>query len=136
MRKRETWTPEDAAIFAAVEELVANTICSCFFQMRSLVGSSLRDNESQDTAMLKSQEVATTLMKQLKWPVWRDCGHCASPDQFCFIPIFPSGSMEDYYNPRCRGLDESQDILIGCYWLAGMGPLDDVYSELCTHTEE
>ena len=60
-------------------------------------------------------------MDQLQWTTWKGCGRCASSWQFCFIPMFPTGSVEDYYSPNCKELDDMDDVVKGCYW-AGVVP--------------
>ena len=113
--RKDTWTPEDAAIFVALE-VVADKICSSLFQIRSLLAS-IRDAE---VALLRSREVAGALMEQLQWTAWKECGRCASSAQFCLIPIFPVGSVEDYYSPKCKGIEDMEESFKGCYWALGL----------------
>lgn len=35
--------------------------------------------------------------------------------------LFPTGSVEDYYSPNCKELDDMDDVVKGCYW-AGVVP--------------
>jgi hypothetical protein len=121
MMKRNAWTPEDAAIFIAVE-VVADEICSALFQIRNLLGSSWSSTDGDDSALLESREVATALMQQLQWTTWKECGSCASSGQFCFIPMFPAGSPEDYYSPSCKGIEDMDEAFKGRYWSLGGGP--------------
>jgi hypothetical protein len=115
--RRDSWTLEDTANFIAVK-VVADKICSSLFQIRTLLSSAQVGEES---ALLKSRKIAGTLMDQLQWTTWKGCGRCASSWQFCFIPMFPTGSVEDYYSPNCKGLDDMDDVVKGCYW-AGVVP--------------
>jgi hypothetical protein len=99
--RRDLWTPEDAAIHAALE-VVADKVCSSLFQIKSILDSTGSGNKS---ALLRSREVASALMEQLQWTTWKECGRCASSGQFCYIPM-PAGTLEDFHSPRCKGLDD------------------------------
>jgi hypothetical protein len=121
MMRRDTWTPEDAAIFVAVEA-VAEKICSALFQIRNLLGSSWSSPDREGAALLKSQDLATALMQKLQWTTWKECGPCASSGQFCFIPMFPAGNPKDYYSPSCKGIEDMEEAFKGLYWRLGGGP--------------
>jgi hypothetical protein len=121
--KRDAWTSEDAAIYVAAE-VVANKICSSLFQIRSLIGSTQSGADGEESALLKCREVAGALMEQLQWTTWKECGRCASSGQFCFIPMFPAGNVEDYYSPECKGLDDMEESFNGCYWTLGVGGIN------------
>lgn len=96
----ETWTPEDEAIAAAVT-VVSRTICTSLFAARG----ALRSNASD--AAKQARNILRELVDQLKWSTWRECGTCGL-DEVCSIPMFPSGSREDYFHPRCKN---STDLL-------------------------
>lgn len=44
--------------------------------------------------------LARTLRKWLAWTEWKKCKSCSS-NEFCFVPIWPAGSAEDFDQPRC-----------------------------------
>jgi hypothetical protein len=116
LKRKHIWTPEDTTIYTAIE-LVAKTICSSLFQIRGLLTCTKVGTGDEESALLRSQEIAVALVEQLKWTNWKECGRCPNPGQFCFTPMFPFGSLEDYYSPRCRGLDDMEESFEGCYWL-------------------
>jgi hypothetical protein len=118
MIRRDTWTPEDTAIFVAIE-VVSEKICSSLFQIRSLLHSSTR-SEKIESSLTRSREVATTLMERLQWTTWKECGPCAREGHFCFIPMFPAGNLEDYYAPSCKGIEDMEEAFKGCYWSLGV----------------
>jgi hypothetical protein len=117
MLRRDTWTPEDTAIFVAIE-VVAEKICSSLFQIRSLLYSSTRSKSLE--GLTRSQEIATNLMEQLQWTTWKECGPCAGSGQFCFIPMFPAGTIKDYYEPSCKGINDMEEAFNGWYWRLGI----------------
>jgi len=112
--RRDAWTPEDTAIFVAIE-VVSEKICSSLFQIRSLLYPT-----QSESPLLKSREIATELIERLQWTTWKECGPCAGEGQFCFIPMFPAGSVKDYYEPSCKGLDNIEEAFKGCYWMLGI----------------
>lgn len=112
--RKDIWAPEDSAIFVALG-VVTDKICSSLFHIRSLLAST----HDSEIALLRSREVAGELMEQLQWTTWRECGGCANSAQFCFTPIFPAGSVEDYYSPNCKGIEDMEESSKGCYW--GLG---------------
>lgn len=89
-----TWTPEDEAIAAAVEA-VSGSICSSLFAARGVMRSNGSDAAGQ------ARELLRELVEQLRWSTWRECGTCGL-DEICSIPMFPTGSEEDYFHPRCK----------------------------------
>jgi hypothetical protein len=115
LRKKYIWTPEDAAIYTAIE-VVAETICSSLFHIRSLLTCTESGTGDEESGLARSQEIAVALVEQLKWTNWKECGRCPKPGQICLIPMFPYGSSEDYYSPRCRGLGDMEESFKGCYW--------------------
>lgn len=50
----------------------------------------------------------------LGWSSWKKCDHC-SDDEFCAIPIWPSGTQADYDHPHCQLFDKSYSG-INDYW--------------------
>jgi len=46
------------------------------------------------------------LMGYLSWTFWKECRDCRD-DEFCAIPIWPQGSLEDYEDPRCQRYDSA-----------------------------
>jgi hypothetical protein len=114
MTRKDAWTPEDTAIFVAIE-VVSKRICSSLFQMRSLLYPT-----QSESSLLTSREITTELMEQLQWTTWKECGPCTGSGKFCFIPMFPAGNPEDYYAPSCKGLDYMEEAFKGCYWSLGV----------------
>lgn len=89
----ETWTPEDHAIAAAIGA-VSRTMCTSLFSAREV----LRLNT---TAVDEARSITQGLISNLRWSTWKECGNCG-PDEICSIPMFPRGSEEDYFHPRCK----------------------------------
>lgn len=44
--------------------------------------------------------LARALKSWLAWTEWKKCKGC-QPNEFCFIPLWPLGSAEDFEAPRC-----------------------------------
>lgn len=41
------------------------------------------------------------LVSYLQWSTWKRCRGC-SPEEVCYIPIWPAGRKQDYENPQCQ----------------------------------
>lgn len=55
---------------------------------------------SEDESFDHEVSMIRALRKFLAWTEWKKCRGCG-PNEFCFIPIWPVGSAEDFENPRC-----------------------------------
>ncbi|KAF1833267.1 hypothetical protein BDW02DRAFT_386482 [Decorospora gaudefroyi] len=60
-----------------------------------------------------SQGVLRDFMAELDWSKWRKCGDC-SPGEFCWIPVWPFGSVADRDSPKC-GREVSIEF-VNRYW--------------------
>lgn len=71
-------------------------------------------------AVITSDDFATSmqmlqdLVNYLGWSSWKKCHDC-SDDEFCAIPIWPSGTQADYDHPRCQLFDNAYSG-INDYW--------------------
>lgn len=112
-RDRASWTPEDRAIYAAVRA-VSRTICQSLFTMRREIhttnGTAAGDDD--DAAARRVQTLANELRARLDWTTWKECGRCPTPEEMCFVAMFPAGDAEDHFAPRCK---EQDDIGFGYF---------------------
>lgn len=90
-------TEADHLIHAAIKATTSN-LCTSLFQVREFVtgDSVLSDSERHS----KSVSALKSLMDQLQWARFKSCGGCAV-DEVCLIPMWPSGTKQDYESPRC-----------------------------------
>ncbi|OAA58466.1 hypothetical protein SPI_06539 [Niveomyces insectorum RCEF 264] len=106
------WTPEDRAIYTAVET-VTHAICSSLFAIRTVLYNKTDgatrdgDSNSNNNADEQHQSVAVrhivgNLMAKLQWTTWRQCDPCPQPDELCLVAMFPWGDDEDHFHPRCK----------------------------------
>ncbi|KAH8890325.1 hypothetical protein GQ53DRAFT_650463 [Thozetella sp. PMI_491] len=99
LARKAEWTAEDTAIFKAVEA-VSHAICDTLFQIGDVLEFS--EPESLEKAAVEARQLAGTLMEELRWTTWKECGACADPNAVCYIPMFPSGTEDDYWSPSCK----------------------------------
>ncbi|OIW25618.1 hypothetical protein CONLIGDRAFT_635453 [Coniochaeta ligniaria NRRL 30616] len=99
------WTPEDHAIYAAVRS-VSHTICDSLFTMRKEIHSTNGTTSGDDDAAERVQSLALDLRAKLDWTTWKECGKCPTPEEMCFVAMFPGGDAEDHFTPRCKNQDE------------------------------
>jgi hypothetical protein len=94
-------TTQDHLIYEAILS-VSQKICSTLFEVRNIVFQP-EDGESfgADDPKLPVKE----LLSYLDWSTWLECGRCAY-DEVCFLAVWPRGSLEDHYHPRCLQRDE------------------------------
>lgn len=71
-------------------------------QICSTLATVLYDDHNYVVAVGRLQE----LIDYLSWTVWKECRDCRD-DEFCAIPIWPQGSLEDYEDPRCQRYDSA-----------------------------
>lgn len=94
-------TAQDHLIYEALLS-VSKKICSVLFEVRALVISST-DVNSPDGKELKLP--LKQLIGYLDWSTWLECGKCAF-DEVCTVAVWPFGSAEDHFHPRCLRGDE------------------------------
>ncbi|PSR77920.1 hypothetical protein BD289DRAFT_134423 [Coniella lustricola] len=96
-----SWTPEDEAI-AAVMETVSQRICKTLFAARDVLRSGDTPVSIHTrTPLEEAQSGIQRLVKDLRWSTWKECGSCPH-GTICSIPMFPSGSPQDYLQPTCQ----------------------------------
>ena len=103
-----SWTQEDRLIYTAVET-VTKEICSSFIQFRDILNNGTNEGRGQSDTRLDEEEVsekvrkvASDLIAKLQWTTWKECGECSSADEYCFVAMFPFGSVEEHFSPRCK----------------------------------
>lgn len=98
----ENWTPEDNMIATAVGA-VSRAICTSLFSAREVLRSNTAaaDIDLSIPAVNEARGIIQKLISNLRWSTWKECGNCG-PDEICSIPMFPRGSEEDYFHPRCK----------------------------------
>lgn len=102
---QESWTPEDHAIYAAIHA-VSYFICNGLFTMRKDIHTTNGTISGDDDAAQRVQALAVDLRAQLNWTTWKECGKCTTPEEMCFVAMFPSGDQEDHFTPRCKNQNE------------------------------
>ncbi|KAJ3538110.1 hypothetical protein NM208_g6045 [Fusarium decemcellulare] len=90
-------TEADRLIWAALK-VVTSRICGALFTVRDLVTQESNGKEGGNEG--KARAVIKDLIKDLRWPEWKECGFCES-DRVCYVPMWPNGRAEDHYSPRC-----------------------------------
>lgn len=90
--------------------LAHNVTYTINHQICSTLATVLYEVEDYTIAIDRLRE----LMDYLSWTVWKECRNCRD-DEFCAIPIWPQGSMEDYEDPRCQRYDSAY-AGDGDYW--------------------
>jgi len=89
---------QDNYLYAAVETVMTR-ICSTLFQAWDILIEEL--NSSLEVKPSSTpQELIQRLNEWLDWPDWKLCGKCED-NEVCFIAMFPFGTVEDHYFPRC-----------------------------------
>ena len=69
---------------------VSGVICSTLWSIA----------HSKDDSFPGNLSVIKSLREFLAWTEWKKCKGCG-PNEFCFVPIWPVGSAEDFESPRC-----------------------------------
>lgn len=95
----EEWSPEDHAISAAVEN-VSSAICTSLFTARRLLIDSMPATHDH-SVLEQARNITRELVDNLRWSTWRHCDRCAA-NEICSIPMFPIGTVDDYYHPTCK----------------------------------
>lgn len=99
----DEWTPEDHAISAALET-VSGIICSSLYTTRRLLINNVAEARGESVLEQARNEVRS-LARKLKWSTWRECGSCAI-NEICSIPMFPVGTVDDYFHPTCKNVSQ------------------------------
>lgn len=95
----DSWTPEDRAIAAAVGA-VSRTICTSLFSAREVLLYNTTTAAIESSADM-ARGIIQKLISDLRWSTWKEC-HSCGPDEICSIPMYPVGSEEDYFHPKCK----------------------------------
>lgn len=95
---RQSWTHEDELIYAAIDK-VAEDICSALKDMWEILGQG-------DASIERPKQILEGLKSRLAWTTWKRCKPCESTEEVCFVAMFPFGSTEDHYTPRCKNKTE------------------------------
>ncbi|KAF3765362.1 hypothetical protein M406DRAFT_256969 [Cryphonectria parasitica EP155] len=93
-------TPEDEVIAAALAT-VSKKICGSLFSARRVLRSNETTSADFGSPLEEAQAIIRQLISTLNWSTWKECGPCAN-DEICSIPMFPVGTKEDYFHPKCK----------------------------------
>ncbi|EKG20797.1 hypothetical protein MPH_01881 [Macrophomina phaseolina MS6] len=85
---------------------VSHSICSTLVRMANA------------TTFDSASSALNELVSYLQWSTWKRCRGC-SPEEVCYIPIWPAGRKQDYENPQCQSSLPSNGN--DSYW-GGWGP--------------
>lgn len=111
-------TEVDYLLYAAFIS-VSERICKSLFTIRELVADSgLSTSQSLGAAVKEAKD----LIEFLDWSRFKRCPACAV-DEVCVIPMWPMGTVEDYYHPHCTNATSMDDG--ESYWGNRPGPPGD-----------
>ncbi|KAL4901855.1 hypothetical protein BDW74DRAFT_169833 [Aspergillus multicolor] len=85
---------------------ISTTICSTLVELHtslSLLDGDEDGDNKHDTRLVHS--TITELMTYLDWTAWKECRGCRG-DEFCAVPIWPSGGVEEFEHPRCERFED------------------------------
>ncbi|RDW74651.1 uncharacterized protein DSM5745_07313 [Aspergillus mulundensis] len=82
---------------------ISSTICSTLVELHSFL-LQLDDEEEEEGTKLVHATI-TDLMAYLDWTGWKECRGCRG-DEFCAVPIWPSGGVMDFERPRCERFED------------------------------
>ncbi|KAH8655845.1 hypothetical protein BX600DRAFT_483050 [Xylariales sp. PMI_506] len=100
-------TEADELIYRAFK-VVTHGICSTLFRVRSMVSANPSIPAAQTLASARGE--LAELVRILNWARFRRCPTCAM-GEVCLIPMWPMGSTEDYYHPKCTtGARNTADV--------------------------
>lgn len=108
------FTEQDKLIMAALESITYN-ICKALFEVRDLLVQHEPGSHRGKSAVSLASGLIRDLNEWLDWPDWKFCGTCAY-DEVCFIAMFPFGTAEDHFHPRCKTRDEIGEKMGNDYW--------------------
>lgn len=86
----------DHLIYAAFHAVTA-TICNKLFHVRDLIHSA---GASRVSVLSKAKYELQSLVDFLDWAHFKRCSKC-DLGEVCVIPMWPFGTAEDYFHPRC-----------------------------------
>ncbi|KAJ1564829.1 hypothetical protein HK405_013879, partial [Cladochytrium tenue] len=89
-------TASDRAILAAVRS-VTGRICGTLFSVRRLL---YRADASEDSAVAAAATLRE-LAAWLEWARFRRCAGGCDVGEVCVVPMWPYGTVDEYYTPRC-----------------------------------
>jgi hypothetical protein len=89
---------------------VSSKICTSLFEIRQLVQG---DQAGEESPLEASVRAAADLMHVLGWSRFKQCSGC-DVDMVCLIPMWPFGSVDNYYNPHCTNGSDAHHG--GSYW--------------------
>jgi hypothetical protein len=92
---------------------VGTRICDTLLTSLSIATSSTPHSSFSAVYAEHAVELVAELIEWLGWTSWKECGNCAD-EEVCFIPIWPTGTLEDHKNPKCRGAKEIEGRM--GYW--------------------
>ncbi|KIN01392.1 hypothetical protein OIDMADRAFT_54515 [Oidiodendron maius Zn] len=111
-------TAQDHLIHAALST-VTHKICSTLFSVRKIL---FDGGEKSGVHPTSPAELIRSLMAWLDWPEWKFCGQCPV-DEVCFVAVFPFGTAEDHFHPRCKNKTELEEFGRETnYWRRGRLP--------------
>ncbi|KAL5606934.1 uncharacterized protein BROUX77_004127 [Berkeleyomyces rouxiae] len=138
------FTPSDTMIHAALIN-VTYEICNAIFSTRAALLTAAAPKTTDHgaeaappgrpepetplnhvliPAVPKAQPIIQALVAKLDWAEWRRCSGC-KVDEECFIAMFPFGTPQDHFSPRCfndTGMHEHAMLSReNSYWHMGMG---------------
>jgi len=124
-------TMQDTYIHAAVATVMTR-ICTTLYQARDILIDELDLNLEAEPPSTTPQQLVQELNKWLDWPDWKFCRKCEE-NEVCYIAMFPFGSVDDHFFPRCKNESEirqpSRDSSLpgGArnYWWSGWDPRKD-----------
>lgn len=94
-------TTQDHLIYEAILS-VSREICNTLFEVRDIV---LQPEDSGSFGAENPKSLVKKLLSYLDWTTWLECGKCEY-EEVCFLAVWPWGSPEDHYHPRCLKNDD------------------------------
>jgi hypothetical protein len=112
-------TPEDELIHSALSHVMSE-VCQTLFLARKEFLS------TPETSLEKSRKQISELNQWLNWTTFKKCGPCML-SEVCYTAIWPWGTVEDHFDPKCKNASEIQQRNGDGYWgrmPGGRGPPD------------
>jgi hypothetical protein len=106
LRSVKPSTKQDHLILAALN-VVTHKICKTLFDVRDILFETEKGDHEEKIVVSSSSalDLIRNLNDWLDWTDWKFCGSCGY-DKVCFIAMFPYGTEEDHFHPRCKSADE------------------------------
>ncbi|RDW82445.1 hypothetical protein BP6252_03557 [Coleophoma cylindrospora] len=105
-------TLQDKLIHSAITTVMSK-VCNTLFSVRQDL---LSENESQAAAAVQ----IASLNDWLNWTTFLDCGVCKY-DEVCYIAVWPWGTVEDHFSPKCKNSTAIGQSEGDRYWRGGPG---------------